>query len=166
MSLTPWDENFEYVFVIRIINIILQFYLSTGWVASTIFMFTVCKILAYEFQQINCSVKKLPMAHPATLMTDFETIRQNHQKLCNLVANADDIFSMQIACSLSGSMLIACLMVYILIYDDTAYPDRDLIFIIEVFWTIVPFGKVVMDCVAGAILNGAVNTCLLNKMRL
>ena len=157
MTLTPWGENFDYVFVIKIVNIILQFYLTMGWVASSTFMFTICKTLAYEFQQINCSVKKFSTADPSTLMTGFERIRQNHQKLCNLVANADNIFSPQIACSLSGSMLIACLMVYILIDDDTAYPDRDLVFIIEVFWTSVPFGKVVMDCVSGAILNAAVN---------
>ena len=156
MTLAPWDENFRYAFVVRIINTIQQAYLSICWSASSALLFTICKILAHEFHKVTSSIKKLAEADPEQLMTDLETIRQKHQKLCDLVVNADDIFSMQIAYSFLGCLLIACLMMYIVIYDDSEYQNMQLVFMVEVFWVIAPIVKVIVDCVAGAILNGAV----------
>ena len=156
MALTPWDANFKYAFVIRIVNLILLFYLSVSWVASSAFMFTICKILAFEFNKVSCTIKKLSLTDPAKLVTELEAIRQKHQKLCNLVENADDIFSMQIAYSFSGSMLVACLMIYIVIYDGLTLEGGVLWLFIQCFWAVVPIVKVVMDCVSGAIVNGAV----------
>ena len=155
-ALTPWDENVRYAFLIRIVNLILQVYFSVVWVASSVFMFTICKILAFEFNKVSCTIKKLSSTDPARLIKDFEAIRQKHQKLCNLVENADDIFSMHIAYSFSGSMLLACLMIYIVIYDGSSLEGGDLMFFIQCFWAVVPIVKVVVDCVSGAIVNGAV----------
>ena len=120
-------------------------------------IFVICIALAREFSKICLSIKKSPRAECAKLMADFEGIRQSHQNLCNLVVNADDILSMQIACGLSGSMSIACLMIYFTIYDDTVYANRGLVLATKIFWIVAPLGKVMMDCVSGAILNGAVS---------
>ena len=156
MTLAPWDEKFEYAFIIRSINTIQQCYFGISWAASSALMFTICKILAYEFKQVNYSVKTLSTTNPGKLAIDFEAIRQTHQNLCNLVSNADGILSTQIAIGFSGSMLLACLMTYVFIYDDSGYQNEGILYIMELFWTIAPIGKVIMDCVSGAILNGAV----------
>ena len=117
--LVPWDENFEYAFIIRIINTIQYVYLTISWVASSAMMFIICKNLANEFNKINFNIKQLSSADPGKLAKDLEVIRQNHQKLCNLVVNADDILSMQVACSLSCSLLLSCLMIYLILYFET-----------------------------------------------
>ena len=141
MALAPWNENSENVFVIRIINTISLFYIAMAWTASSIFMFIICKILASEFNQTSSSIKTLSEADSATMTKDFESIRQNHQKLCHVVAKADDIFSMQIACSLTGSTLILCLLIYINIYSASAYQEGGIMIIITAFWTMIPFTK-------------------------
>ena len=43
MQLAPWDDTFEYAFVIRIINTIQQVYLTIIWVASSALMFIICR---------------------------------------------------------------------------------------------------------------------------
>ena len=156
MLLTPWDENFKYAIVIWIINTIQQFYLVISWVASSAVIFVISISLAREFRKINLSVKKLSSADPVKLAIDFETIRQTHQKLCNLVVSADAILSKQMACGLSGSMLISCLMIYFTIYHDTGYENNGLVLATKIFWIVAPLGKVILDCVSGTILNGAV----------
>ena len=154
--LVPWDENFECAFVIRIINTIQQVYLSISWVASSAMMFIICKNLAQEFNKISLKIKQLSGADHGKLAADFEVIRQHHQKLCNLVMNADDILSMQVACSLSGSLLLSCLTIYIILYYDPNVEVEVLLLAMNLFWALAPLGKVVMDCVSGTILNEAV----------
>ena len=157
MQLAPWDENFEYAVIIGIINVIQQFYLAISWVSSSAVIFVICISLAREFSKVSLSIKESSSVEGVKLLADFEGIRQNHQKLCNLVMNADDMLSMQIACGLSGSMSIACLMIYFTIYDDTVYANWVLVLATKIFWIVAPLGKVIVDCVSGAILNGAVS---------
>ena len=163
IALAPWNEDSENIFLIRILNMILEFYIAIEATASSIFMFTICKILAAEFHQISSSIKKMSMANIATATTAFESIRQHHQKLCNLVRKADCMFSMQIAFSLSGNTLIVCLMIYIGIYNGSEEQERGMVIIIVVFWIMVPILKVVTDCVSGAILNDAVRLAFTTK---
>ena len=155
MQLAPWDDTFEYAFVIRIINTIQQVYLTIIWVASSALMFIICRTLAHEFNKVSFNIKKLSHADPTKLARDFEIIRQNHQKLCGLIADADDIFSMQVACSLSGSLILSCLNIYIILYNDSNSIEI-LLLTVQLFWIVTPVGKVVMDCVSGTILNEAV----------
>ena len=155
--LVPWDENFEYAFVIRIINTIHQVYISISWVASSAMMFIICKNLALEFNKISFNIKQLSSADHGKLATDFEVIRQHHQKLCNLVVNADDILSMQVACSLSGSLLLSCLTIYIILYRETTFESDILLSAMNLFWVLAPLGKVLTDCFSGTILNEAVS---------
>ena len=157
MELVPWDENFEYALLIRIINVIQNFYLIISWACSSALIFIISIALAREFNQISRSIKKFSSAERVELGANFEGIRQHHQRLCNLVVHADDILSMQIACGLSGCMFTSCLMIYFTIYDDTVYANWGLALAMKIFWIVAPLGKVIVDCVSGAILNGAVS---------
>ena len=155
MQLAPWDEDFEYIFIVRLITIIHQFYLSTSWAASSALMFVICMALAREFQKVSFSIENPSSTKPTKSVADFEAIRQNHQKLCNLVVKADNLLSMQIACGLSGGMLVLCLLLFYVIYDDSVY-GNDVALATKIFWITVYIGKVILDCVSGAVLNGAV----------
>ena len=76
---------------------------------------------------------------------------------CNIVKNDDDIFSMQIAYSFTGSILVAWLMIYIVIYDGFTFERGALIFFMQCFWAVAAaIVKVAVDCVSGAIVDGTV----------
>ena len=170
MQLAPWDEGFDYTFIVRIITIIHQFYLAISWAAPSAVMFVICMTLAREFKTISFRIKKPSSGEPTKPVTNFETIRQNHQKLCNLVVKADNLLAVQIASGLSGGMFIVCLLLYFIIYDDSIYGD-DLVLATKIFWIVANVGKVILDCVSGAVLNGAVrgqwsvNHCILMHVR-
>ena len=121
MQLAPWDEDFEYVSVVRIITLIFQVYLATSWTGASAVMFVISMTLAREFNKVSLKIKESSSPEPTKSVTDFEAIRHNHQKLCNLVMKADNLLSMQIVCSLSGGMLVSCLLLYYTIYEDSVY---------------------------------------------
>ena len=155
--LTPWNREQRDVVVIQFMNMIHCIYLSFAWFGPSVLMFVICKILAYEFKKINNRVKDLSRLELPSCAEKIGVLRGHHQDLCNLVANADDIFSMQIAISFIGSLIIACLMMYIIVYDDDPTSSVSLIVIIKGFWVCVSLARIMSDCVSGAILNEAVS---------
>ena len=156
--LAPWNEQFEYILVVKIINSAVQFYLTFAWFAPSALMFMICNVLAHEFNQINKRIKKLARDDFPQFVDKLEDLRRHHQQLCNLVTNADDIFSMHIALSFCGCMLVACLMIYITIYDGDPYEGSGtLVLSLRLFWLGASLGKVIMDCISGAILNCGVS---------
>ena len=157
VTLAPWNREYEYLVVIQAVNTVHCIYLSFAWIGSSVLMFIICKILAYEFKQINYRIKDLSRMEPPRHVERLEGLRRHHQNLCNLVANADDIFSMQIAISFTGSLVTACLMIYIIIYDDDPTSSGTLMIVIKGFWICVSLAKVIIDCVSGAILNDGVS---------
>ena len=155
--LAPWDRGFGYVFVIQVINAIQQFYCTFVWFGPSVLMYIVCKILAHEFHAIQHRIRRITQEQTVPSEDTLERLRRHHQNLCNLVANADDIFSMQIAFSFAGSLVIACFLQYIIVYDDGPNSTKPLIVFIKAFWVAICFTKVSLDCVSGTILNSAVS---------
>ena len=160
MILAPWNRDNEYVVVIQTINMVHCIYLSFAWFVPSVLIFVICKILAYEFTELTSRIKDLCRMEPSMCVEKLEGLRRHHQNLCNLVSNADDIFSVQMAISFTGSLVIACLMIYMIIYSDDPTPGGSLIVGIKGFWVFGALAKVIIDCVSGAILNDAVSYIL------
>ena len=156
LILTPWNKEYKFVVVVQIINVVHTMYLSFAWFGPSVLMFMICKILADEFKKINNRIKDLSRAEPSRYET-LEGIRRQHQNLCNLVANADDIFSMQIAISFTCSLVITCLMIYLVVYNDDSTLKGAMFVGIKGFWVCGALSKVLVDCVSGAILNDGVS---------
>ena len=157
--LAPWNREVKYVIVLQITNSIQSFYCSLSWFGPSALMFVICKILAYEFRAIQHRIKRLSQDRTDSCEDTLERLRRHHQNLCNLVANADDIFSMQIAISLSSSLAIACFLQYIIVYDDGPQSTEPLVVFTKGFWVCLCFTKVILDCVSGTSLNTAVRYC-------
>ena len=156
-NLTPWDRNFKYVIMIQVLNAIQQFYGSFAWFGLSMQMFIICKQLAYEFQAITHRIEILSRDHALQRGCTMEKLRRHHQNLCKLVSKADDVFSSQIALSLSGSVITSCLELYIIVYDDDPLSRRPLVIMIRAFWVLICFVKVIFDCISGTILHEAVS---------
>ena len=161
ITLTPWDKYSKYVVVIQIISLVHQFYVTIAWFAPTVLMFIICKALAYRFQDVTEEVRILSKEGILNNIETFEGLRLCHQNLCNLVRTADNIFSTQIAISLSGSTITACLLMYSIAYEDSSGTDQRLAIAIKSFWLSASLMKVIIDCVSGAILNDAVRGTVL-----
>ena len=149
--LTINDECYQ-VLVMKIINLVVQTYLILAWIAPSAFLFMVSNILAWEF---TYNAAKIRVLQGNATTECLETIRKNHQKLCNLVNHADSILSMQIAASFLGSLTLICLTLYeIILGNDVGiwyrYTDMYLLTITGL--------KILIDCISGARVKQAVST--------
>ena len=154
--LTPWDRECKYVIVIQLINLIQQSYLSFAWFATSVFMFLICKTLAFEFKEVTHDIENLTLGDISEGVDTLAGLRRQHQNLCNLVEKADRMLSMQVAISLSGSLVITCLVLYTLVFDD--HSNKSGTGMIKVFWVCAALAKVIIDCISGAILNDGVSS--------
>ena len=144
--LTPWDREFKYFIVI----------LSFAWVATSVFMFVISRALASEFTEVTHGIETLAARGEGfECMGTLEGLRRQHQNICNLVEKADRIRSSQVAISFSGSLVITCLLLYSLVYDDHSNSNGTWMVVIKVFWICIALAKVIIDCISGAMLNDA-----------
>ena len=135
------EDDPNKILAMRIINGVVQSYLILAWITPSALLFTVAKFLAWKFSHFTVKIFELRDT------TCFERIKKHHQKLCNLVDHADDVFSMQIAATFLGSLMLICLILYVLIDDET---DDILTRCIQ----ITTAGcKILMDCISGARLK-------------
>ena len=156
--LTPWDKTTENVVFIQMMSSICHFYFTLAWLGPSMLMFIICRIIASMFREVTNEITILSEEEFVNVVDKFEGLRRRHQKVCKLVTRADDIFSMHIAMSLSGSVIIACLVMYIIAYDDTPQASQLLVIIVKLFWLSSVLGKIIIDCVSGAIINDAVSS--------
>ena len=158
MMLVPLDADHPLVNLMKGVNIVVGIFETVAYLAPSAFMFMLAKILSYEFVGLTKYIKELAESDTTKIEASLERIRRYHQRLCNLVGHADDIFSMQIAVTFCGSFCISCLIMYVIIYDEP--PDdvsRVYLIIMEAFWLLMSLGRMLMDCISGAMLNGAVS---------
>ena len=154
--LTPWNKDFKYVIVIQLVNLIEQSYLTFVWFSTSVFMFLICKTLAFEFREVTRDIEGLTCGTNSESVQTLEGLRRQHQNLCNLVEKADRFLSMQVAISLSGSLIIMCLVLYTLFFDE--HLNNKGTGMIKLFWVCAALTKVIIDCISGAILNDGVST--------
>ena len=144
------DELIE-VLAVKIINLVVQMYLVLAWIAPSALLFTVTNSLAWEF---NHNTKQIRELRNNITSEYLESTRKHHQKLCNLVDHADNIFSVQIAATFLGSVMLICLLLYVLICGEDVS-----IFVrcIQIYWLATALCKILIDCISGARLNQAVS---------
>ena len=145
------DDHYK-VLVMKIVNLVVESYLIFAWVTPSALLFVVTNALTWEFNYTTQQIRELCQKSGKF---SLGRIRAHHQKLCNLVDQADDIFSMQIATTFLGSLTLICSILYALINgDDVSIMER----LIQVYWLTTAALKIFTDCVSGARLNNAVST--------
>ena len=158
MMLVPLSPDHPHANIMKGVNLTVIAFQNIAWLAPSAFMFMVTNILSQEFNGLTSYIKELGYGDITKIKQTVEPIRRHHQRLCNIVGHADDIFSMQIAVTFSSSFLIACVFMYIMIYHEQPGVDPILLTLIETFWLVISLSRMSMDCVSGAMLNGAVST--------
>ena len=157
MYLVPLNATHQQVNTMKAVNLVVGIFHTIAWLTPSAFMFMIVDILSQEFTSITRYIKEFGDSDITKLTEYMERIRRYHQRLCNLVGHADDIFSMQIAVTFCGSFCMTCLITYVIIYGELTSGNRVLIITIQAFWLVMSLGKMVMDCISGAMLNGAVS---------
>ena len=146
--LEPDDEPNK-ILAVKIVNLVTQTYLIFASTTPSFLLFTVTNSLVREFNYSTKNIRDLEKIIWVTVC-----LRKHHQKLCNLVDHADDLFSMQIAASFLGSLMLICLILYILIHgEDVSIFGR----CIQLYWLTTAVFKILIDCISGARLNKAVS---------
>ena len=155
--LIPLHAGHPHVNILKGINVAVSVFQTAAWLTPSAFLFMVAKILSQEFSRITRCIKELKDDDVTKLSESMERQRRYHQRLCNLVGHADDIFSMHIAVTICSAFLMTCLIMYIIIYDEPSGVNRGLIIFLYAFWLVMSFGRMLMDCISGAMLNSAVS---------
>ena len=152
--LGPVAMDHPQIKLLKIVKIVVAIYLAVAWVAPSMFMFLVAKTLSQEFTRITRQIRD---SDGDKIKEILEPVRRHHQRLCKLVGHADEIFSMQIAVNFAGSFPVMCLFMYIIIYDEQSGPFRIVMILTEIYWLVITFARILMDCISGAMLNVAVS---------
>ena len=151
--LTSFNLEQPYATVMVVLNMIAECYLNFAWIAQSALMLVFCKTLANEFHQIKRTINDQNKKGNITLMRDLEHVRQHHNALCSLVGYADHLFSIQIAGSFTGSVLMTCMLSYILMLGDSG----TVLTATHALYLLTAVMKMVTDCISGAMVNEAVS---------
>ena len=145
--------------IIKLVKVVSGCFQAFAWLAPSAFIFVVADALSHEFNGLTRHIRITGDRDVTKIKEILEPVRRHHQRLCNLVGLADGIFSLQIAVTLCGSFLTACLIVYVVIHDQ--YPDAydTLLLITQIVWLVTSLAKMSTDCISGAMLNEAVSIC-------
>ena len=151
--LTSFNLEQPYATVMVVLNMVAECYLNFAWMAQSALMFVFCKTLANGFHQIKQRINDQNLKGHITLNRDLELVRQHHNALCSLVGYADNLFSMQIAGSFAGSVLMTCMISYILMMGDSG----TVLTLTHALYLLTAVVKMVTDCISGAMVNEAVS---------
>ena len=146
-----------HVNIMKVLNLVFGIFQSVAWFAPSTFIYIVAKALSHEFAGITRQIRETVDSDVTKIKQILESTRRHHQRLCKLVAHADDIFSTQVAVTFSGSFLMVCLIMYIFIYDETPSVNQTLMKMLWICWIVMGLARMLTDCISGAMLNAAVS---------
>ena len=143
--------------VLKVFNFVVGIYQSVAWFVPSTFMYIVAKALSHEFVCITRQIRETIDTDVTRIKEILESTRRHHQGLCKIVGQADEIFSMQIAVTFTGSLITVCFIMYIIIYDETPSVNQTLMMMLWIYWMVMGLSRMLTDCISGAMLNAAVS---------
>lgn len=105
--------------VYKAMFIILTFIDGMVAMLSLSFYVLVCSVLYQEFHYL-CRTFSMKIREDGRFTDDIEKFRQQHEKRCQLVMDADGIFKYCIANTFLANVPQLCLLLYMIVYSDDA----------------------------------------------
>ena len=154
--LYPLDTGSNYVWLIKLLNSVVIFYLASVWQGVTLLIMAISKCLAREFCIINTEIVRMSQEDLNRLLTEFEQFRRRHHAVCKLTGNINKLLSLHFALDVNASIAILCMMLYVIIWDDALHKNTGATISLS-FWITMTMGKVLVECYFASILNEAVS---------
>ncbi len=151
IALIPATPDYKHIKAVRILVMALYAYLSAAWVFPTAFLFTLCLALYINISKFNSAFKE-----DKHRLLQMERYRTWHGHLIELVDLTDDMFSMQVACTLLVKILLETLTLYNMIWYPGLSSDP-LVVLTNAFWLTSGFAVLTTVAVGGAIINHVVS---------
>ena len=139
-----------------VVNMILNAYTIFAWMTSSAYLILICNILANEYRQMNTEMQQLYNDDLGAFYKSIAGFRKRHSELSNVVRKADDVFSFHLGLSIVASVILSCLGLYILVWDEKIFSSQSLVGI-SFLWLLLCLCKMTLDCIAGIHLNNAVS---------
>ena len=98
-------------------NIIANYYLSAATCGMLLLFICICYILWKEFSLFN-NLVETSISEDGLMTSDVEPLRIKHNRLCNLVRAADEVFSIYIGFTYVFPTLTLCLTGYNMIFSE------------------------------------------------
>ena len=154
--LYPLHTDSNYVWLIKLLNAVVIFYLTAVWQGVTLLIVVISKCLAREFCIINQEIIRSSQEDLNCLLKELEQFRRRHHAVCKLTASINKLLSLHFALDVTATMVMLCMMLYVIIWDDAFHKDPGAA-ISLCFWITVAMGKVLVECYFASILNEAVS---------
>ncbi|XP_070579163.1 uncharacterized protein [Ptychodera flava] len=115
-SLEPFGSNLPNYALFVVPNNILS---QAAFLFPALHFILICKFLSSQFDAITSSLSK-QIGRDGSFTGDLEAIRQEHQRLCNITADADRIFSPFIMVTMTTGLVVGMFTLYQLfkMYDE------------------------------------------------
>ncbi len=143
-------------YIMKIVFIIGNIFLSSAWVFPVALAMLICNILHFEFSKFNDDLQEAVSNTKVGSELDIESFRQRHQKLCQLIGHADDVLSLYIASNYICSIIDLCLVLYNLLYYPAFFEDT-VTFIMSIFWLLLSSFTYAVNCFGPAYVNAVVS---------
>ena len=151
------ENDNVWVQFVTAVNSIAMFYLNAIWLGVTLLIVVISVCLTWEFHTINKKISRAAQTDLNHLLNDLEHFRHRHLEVCKLTKSIDKLLSLHIALDFIASLLITCMMLYVMIWDDSIRNDTGAIISI-ICWIIAGIGKIFIDCHFASTLSEAVST--------
>ena len=142
--------------IVMVINSFVMFYLNGVWLGITVLIVVISVCLTLEFHTINKEISRAAQTDLNRLLNDLEQFRHRHLAVCKLTKSIDKLLSLHFALDLAASLLITCMMMYVIIWDDSVRKDTGAMMSI-ICWIIAGIGKILIECHFASTLNEAVS---------
>jgi hypothetical protein len=157
--LYPITLSSPYYYVAAGVYLIVHLYLSAAWTLGAVFTFLVCKIIYHEFVTFNKALKQVTSGRK-DVKDNIQRLRSWHQHLCHLVETADDMLTVEIGAGFVLYIVIECVVIYNLIWDQNVSSDI-LSLVTVISWVLLSMFHMALLSVAGGIVNEVVSTIII-----
>ena len=140
----PWNGLFTY----RLIHLIFGGFDAFAWALPFTLFYVSCKLLVGLFENLET---KITTGSPDLLR--IESLRKEHNKLCETVALADKVFSPLMLATVGLDVPLICINFYQLI-KSPASSKEDITFVATIlYWCITVTAKIVFIMISGVRVN-------------
>lgn len=139
----------QFVYFISAINIVAYFYFVTSWFLLTTQFTIICLVIYRLFLDLYRKVSRC-LETKETFSKEVENLRQQHDKICAMTSEADDILSMFVMTAVGTTIPLIVLTLYYVLFVSTEHA-----FSLVATWWSISLGTVQLTVLF--IFGGAVN---------
>lgn len=129
----PMETSHQVAFLHKVFILVVHVFSSGVWVFSLTIFFVVTDLVGNLFRTLNGRLEEASRKDPVQFREMFPTLKNLHQKLCDLVDSADSLLTALLAGHIIFNLILLCGVMYFTIYNPLQMTDI-MFFVSASFW--------------------------------